>query len=217
MRVAVYARCSTAEQNVSLQLDDLREYVGARGFEIVAEYVDEGVSGAKEKRPALNRLLADAHRRRFDAVLAWKLDRVGRSLSHLIRLVETLESLGVDLVSLNDPGLDTTTPHGKLVFSIMGAVAEFERSLIRERTRAGVAAARRRGKRLGRPRAYVPVDRARSLIDGGLSVLAAAKELGLPRSTLADALARANGNRLSDGRCILPQVLQPQAVPTTHG
>ncbi len=202
MRVVVYARCSTAEQSVSLQLDDLREYAKARGFEIVAEYVDEGVSGAKEKRPALDRLLADAHRRRFDAVLAWKLDRVGRSLSHLIRLVETLDSLSVDLVSLNDPGLDTTTPHGRLVFSIMGAVAEFERSLIQERTKAGVAAARRRGKRLGRPRAYVPVERARSLIDRGLSVLAAAKELGVPRSTLADALARAKDeNRPSGGTC----------------
>ncbi len=108
---------------------------------------------SKAKRPELDRLLADAHRRAFDTGLVWKLDRLGRSLSHLIRLVETFGSLGVDLVSLGDPGMDTTSPHGKLLFTIMAGVAEFERDLIRERTRAGMAAAKRRGKRLGRPRA----------------------------------------------------------------
>ena len=143
MRLAIYARCSTAEQTVDHQLDGLREYEQARGFEVVDEYLDEGVSGAKAQRPALDRLLADAHRRRFDAVLIWKLDRLGRSLSHLIRLVDTFGSLGIDLVSLGDPGLDTTSPHGRLLFSVMGAVAEFERELIRERTRSGVAASRR--------------------------------------------------------------------------
>ena len=190
MRVAVYARCSTAEQSVALQLDELREYAGARGFEIVTEYVDEGVSGGKERRPALDRMLADAHRRRFDAVLAWKLDRVGRSLSHLIRLVETLESLGVDLVSLRDPGLDTTGPTGRLVFHVMGAVAEFERDLIRERTRAGVAAARRRGRRLGRPRVNVPVAQAQRLRGQGRSMAEVARDLGVSRSTLRRALAK---------------------------
>ncbi len=217
MRVALYARCSTAEQNVSLQLDHLHEYARARDFEIVAEYVDQGVSGAKERRPALDRMLAHAHRRQFDALLVWKLDRVARSLSHLVRLSEALEGLGVDLVSLNDPGFDTTSPHGRLIFQIMGAVAEFERSLTRERTKAGVAAARRRGNRLGRPRAYVPVERARSLIRGGRRVLAAAKELGVPRSILADALARAaDGNRLSDGLHISARRIGSQAVPATH-
>jgi DNA invertase Pin-like site-specific DNA recombinase len=210
MRVAIYARVSTTDQTVSLQLDELRAYAKARGFEIVAEYVDEGVSGTKEKRPALDRLLADAHRRRFDVVLAWKLDRLGRSLGHLIRLVESLGALNVDLVSLNDPGLDTTSPHGKLVFSIMGAVAEFERSLTAERTRAGVAAARRRGKRLGRPRAYVPVGEARSLIASGLSV-------GVPRSTLSDALARIpHENRRSNGRGIPPIGLVASSTPAPH-
>ncbi len=189
MRVAIYARCSTAEQTVSLQLDGVREYAALRGFEIVEEYVDEAVSGAKARRPALDRLLDDAHRRRFDAVLVWKLDRLGRSLSHLIRLVDTFGSLGIDLVSLNDPGLDTTAPSGRLIFHVMGAVAEFERDLIRERTRAGIASARRRGKRLGRPRSLVSLAKAQSLLAGGLSVSAAARELGISRTTLRRTLA----------------------------
>ncbi len=190
MRVALYARCSTSEQTVIPQLEGVREYAALRGFEVVEEYVDEAISGAKAKRPALDRLLEDAHRRRFDAVLVWKLDRLGRSLSHLIRLVETFGSLGVDLVSLNDPGLDTTAPSGRLIFHVMGAVAEFERDLIRERTRAGIASARRRGKRLGRPRVPVSMAKAESLLASGLSVSAAARELGIARATLRRALAK---------------------------
>ncbi len=203
-RAVIYARVSTADQSTDLQLHDLHEYTKARDFDVVAEYIDEAVSGARARRPGLDQLLADAHERRFDVVLTWKLDRLGRSLSHLIRLAETFEGLGIDLVSLKDPGLDTTTPHGKLIFSVMGAVAEFERSMIRERTRAGVAAARRRGKRLGRPRAYVPVAKAWSLISSGHSVSGAARELCVARSTLADALARAtHGNRPAKGSASL--------------
>ena len=172
-----------------MQLDALREYAGARSFEIVREYADQGISGAKARRPELDRLLADAHRCSFDAVLVWKLDRLGRSLSHLIRVVEQLGSLGVDLVSLGDPGLDTTSPHGRLIFAIMGAVAEFERDLIRERTRAGLAAAQRRGKRLGRPRVHVPLARAQLLLAQGLPVSAVARELGVSRTTLRRSLA----------------------------
>ena len=190
MRLAIYARCSTAEQTVDHQLDGLREYAQARQLQVVEEYLDHGVSGAKAQRPALDRLLADAHRRRFDAVLVWKLDRLGRSLSHLIRLVDTFGSLGIDLVSLGDPGLDTTSPHGRLLFSVMGAVAEFERDLIRERTRSGVAAARRRGKRLGRPRVHVPLAQAERLLASGRSVTTVAQELGVSRATLRRALAK---------------------------
>ena len=149
MRVALYARVSTSDQNLDVQLNELRAYAKHRGFSIACEYTDKGVSGAKAKRPALDQLLSDAHQRGFDAVLVWKLDRLGRSLSHLIRLVDTFSALGIDFVSLRDPGLDTTAPMGRLIFHVMGAVAEFERDLIRERTIAGVAAARRRGKRLG--------------------------------------------------------------------
>jgi DNA invertase Pin-like site-specific DNA recombinase len=184
VKAVAYLRVSTADQSISLQMDGIRDYARARGFNLVEEYVDEGVSGAKARRPALDRLLADAHRRKFDVVLVWKLDRLGRSLSHLIRLVETLASLGVDLVSLGDSGLDTTGPSGRLIFHVIGAVAEFERDLIRERTRAGVAAARRRGKRIGRPRTHVPVAQADLLIAAGQSVAEVARTLGLSRTTL---------------------------------
>ena len=190
MRAAIYARSSTADQSVDLQLDGLREYATTRRFKFVAEYIDEGVSGARTRRPELDRLLGDAHRRRFDAVLVWKLDRLGRSLSHLIHIVDRLGSLGVDLISLNDPGLDTTGPTGRLIFHVMGAVAEFERDLIRERTKAGIASARRRGKRLGRPRIPVALAKAQSLLASGLSVSAAARELGISRATLRRALAK---------------------------
>jgi DNA invertase Pin-like site-specific DNA recombinase len=190
MRAAIYARCSTTDQTVDLQLDGLREYAQARGFDIVDKYIDEGVSGARANRPALDRLLEAAHRRRFDAVLIWKLDRLGRSLSHLIRLVETFSGLGIDLISLSDPGLDTTSPQGKLLFSVMGAVAEFERDLIRERTRAGMASARRRGKLIGRPRVHVPVGQVQSLLAQGMSQSAAARRLGVSRATLQRVLKR---------------------------
>ncbi len=204
MKTAIYARCSTLEQTVNLQLDGLRDYAKARELEVVGEYLDEGISGAKVKRPALDRLMADAHRRAFDVVLVWKLDRLGRSLSHLIRLVETLGSLGVDLVSLGDPGLDTTGPSGRLLFHVMGAVAEFERNLIAERTKAGMAAAKRRGRRLGRRPAYVPVVKARALLAQGLSQRAVAERLGVSRATLQKALA---GNGLA---------IDPANTPTTH-
>ncbi len=189
-RIAIYVRCSTLDQSVDLQLDGLREYCQVRGFEIVDEYLDEGVSGAKAKRPALDELLEDAHRRKFDTVLVWKLDRLGRPLSHLIRVVDQLGSLGVDLVSLGDAGLDTTGASGRLIFHVMGAVAEFERDLIRERVRAGMQAAKKRGRRIGRPRASVPLAKAQALLDQGTSVSAAARELGVSRATLQRLLKR---------------------------
>ena len=190
MRAVIYARVSTLDQSVDLQLHALREYAEARGLEVVGEYLDEGVSGAKTKRPALDRMMTDAHRRAFDVVLVWKLDRLGRSLSHLLRIVDTLGTLSIDLVSLGDPGLDTTSPHGRLVFSIMGAVAEFERDLIKERTRAGMASARRRGSRIGRPRVYVPLAQASALLAQGLSQRETARRLGVAPATLRKALGR---------------------------
>jgi DNA invertase Pin-like site-specific DNA recombinase len=184
MRVALYARCSTAEQTVNLQLDGVREYAGSRGFQVVDEYIDEAVSGAKTKRPALDRLFEDAHRRRFDAVVVWKLDRLGRSLSHLIRVVDTLGSLGIDLVSLSDPGLDTTVPSGRLIFHVMGAVAEFERDLIRGRVRAGMQAAKKRGRRIGRPKRILSRTDVLALREQGLSNTEIARRLSVSRPTL---------------------------------
>ena len=151
-RAAIYARVSTANngQDPTLQTRELREFCEHRGWSVVGEYVDVGVSGSKEKRTELDRLLVDAHRRRFDVILVWKLDRFGRSLRHLVNLLAELESLGIDFVSLRD-NLDLTTPSGRLMFQIIGAMAEFERSLIQERVRAGMRNARAKGKRIGRP------------------------------------------------------------------
>lgn len=196
MRAAIYARTSTGSQDVGMQLDELREAARARGFE-VEEYVDQGESGAKASRPALDRLLADAKRRRFAVVLVWKLDRLGRSLADLLRIVSEFESAGVELVSLRDPGLDTTSAHGRLVFSIMGSVAEFERALIRERVCAGLARAKRAprpGKRRpGRPRAAVDVETARRALAAGEGLAACARRLGASRTTLRRALERTSG------------------------
>src|SRR5437016_8815013 len=180
MKAAIYARVSTIDQEPENQLQDLRQYVEARGW-TAAEYVDRGVTGAKDRRPALDRLLTDARRRRFDVVVCWRLDRLGRNLKHLITLLEDLQALGVAFVSLAE-GIDATTPGGKLQMHILGAIAEFERERIRERVLAGLQRARTQGKRLGRPRASVPVDRLQRL--DGLSVDVAAARLGVSRSTI---------------------------------
>jgi DNA invertase Pin-like site-specific DNA recombinase len=155
-RVAIYARVSTTNhgQDAGLQTRDLRQFAEARGWQLADEYVDSGVSGARDSRPELNRLMADAKRRRFDVVLVWKLDRFGRSLRHLVNALAEFESLGIAFVSLSD-NLDLSTPSGRLMFQIIGAMAEFERALIQERVRAGIRNARAKGKRLGRPSKHV--------------------------------------------------------------
>ncbi len=151
MKAAIYARVSTTvNQSVEMQLRDLRELAGRRGFDIVEEYCDEGISGSKDSRPGLNRLLADAEVGKFSVVLVWKLDRLGRSLIHLVRLMENFQRLGIELVSFSE-GLDFTTTTGKLLFQIICAFAEFERDCIRERVRAGMRNAKAKGKRIGRP------------------------------------------------------------------
>src|SRR5712691_8334361 len=154
-RVALYARVSTLNgQDPEMQLRELREYVVRRNWSVSAEYIDQGVSGSKESRPALNRLMADAHQGRFDAVLVWKIDRFGRSLKHLVVSLAELGGLGVAFISFRD-NLDLSTPSGRLMFQIIGAMAEFERALIQERVRAGLRNAQAKGKTLGRPRVVV--------------------------------------------------------------
>jgi DNA invertase Pin-like site-specific DNA recombinase len=148
--IAIYARTSTTDQHADAQLPRLRAYASARGTEAL-EFVDEGVSGARRSRPALDRLMTAARRREIAAIVCVKLDRIARSVGHLAALSEELQALGIDLVVL-DQALDTATPSGRLLFHMLGAIAEFERDLIRERTRDGLAAARRRGARIGRPR-----------------------------------------------------------------
>lgn len=133
-----------------MQTRELREYAERRGWAVTSEYVDIGISGTKEKRPELDRLMSDAHRRRFDAVLVWKFDRFARSVSHLLRALESFKAQGIEFISFSEQ-LDTSTPAGKLVFTVLGAVAELERSLIVERVRAGMRNARAKGKQIGRP------------------------------------------------------------------
>ena len=183
-RVAIYARVSTLHgQNPEMQLSELREYAGHRGWTIVGEYVDQGVSGSKESRPELNRLTTDAHWRKFDAVLVWKIDRFGRSLKHLVNALEDLAAYGVAFVSLRD-NLDLSTPSGRLMFQIIGAMAEFERSLIQERVRAGLRNARAKGKRLGRPRSDVDPSRIAALRASGAPWRAISREMGVGVATL---------------------------------
>ena len=190
MRAAIYARVSTVDQEPENQLAELRRYVEARGWS-GAEYVDRGVSGAKDRRPALDSLLADAKRRRFDVLVCWRLDRLGRNLKHLITLLDDLQALGVAFVSLAE-GIDATTPAGKLQMHILGAIAEFERGRIVERVRAGLQRARTQGVRLGRPRRRI--DPARLATVAGLPDREAARRLGIPRSTLQRALAQKPAN-----------------------
>lgn len=151
-RVALYARVSTQDQSVENQLVALRDWARARGHEVVGEYTDEGISGAKgrDKRPALDALMKDATRGKFDMLAATALDRLGRNLRHLVGLFAELDALRVD-VFVQNMALDTSTPVGRLTFNVMGAFAEFERELTRERTRLALDRARRNGKRLGRP------------------------------------------------------------------
>lgn len=169
-RVAIYARVSTLNhgQDVGMQTRELKEYCDRRGWQISAEYVDIGISGSKEKRPQLDKLMADAHQRRFDAVIVWKFDRFARSVSHLLRALENFQALGIHFVSLSE-SLDTSTPAGKMVFTVLGAVAELERSLIVERVKAGLRNARAKGKRLGRPRCVVDASRIAQLRAQGRS------------------------------------------------
>src|ERR1700728_1300739 len=187
-RVALYARVSTLNnQDPEMQLSELREYAGRRGWQIVEEYTDQGVSGSKESRPALNGLMSDACRRRFDAILVWKIDRFGRSLKHLVNSLAELAALGVAFISLRD-NLDLSTPSGRLMFQIIGAMAEFERALIQERVRAGLRNARAKGKRLGRPRVQVDVSRIAFLRAQGRTWAEIVAELGIGKGTAQRAL-----------------------------
>jgi DNA invertase Pin-like site-specific DNA recombinase len=185
MKAAIYARVSTANngQDPAMQTRELREYCERRGWTVAGEYVDIGISGTKEKRPELDRLLGEAHRRRFDAVVVWRFDRFARSVSHLLRALETFKSLGIEFVSLSEQ-VDTSTPTGKMVFTVLGAVAELERSLIVERVRAGLRNAKAKGKPPGRPRVAVDVARIAALRLQGLSWMKIGEQLGLGEGTV---------------------------------
>ena len=185
MFAAVYSRVSTVGhgQDPAMQTRELTDYCHRRGWEIYGSYVDNGVSGKKDSRPALNRLMRDAHARRFDVICCWRFDRFSRSVSHLCRALETFNSLDIQFVSLCEQ-VDTNTPTGKLVFTILGAVAEGERNLIAERVRSGLRNARAKGKRLGRPRKHVDVSQINSLRASGHSWRSIAGMMGLSVGTV---------------------------------
>ena len=178
-RAALYARVSPLDQEPENQLAELRRYVAARDW-VAIEYVDQGVSGAKDRRPALDRLVADARRRQVDTVVVWRLDRLGRSLKHLVTLLDEFHAVGVGFVSLGE-GIDLHTPAGRLQLHILAALAEFERARIAERVAAGLARARQNGTRLGRPEKVVPESVLGSV--RGLSVREAARRLGVSPAT----------------------------------
>lgn len=184
-RVALYARVSTSNhgQDVGLQLDELRQVAQQRGW-AAFEFVDDGVSGAQESRPALDRMMADARAGTLDLVVVWKLDRLGRSLGHLIQLLDELQHIGVGFISLRDSGIDTTSATGRLMLHILGAFASYERELIRERVVAGVRRAQASGTHCGRPVVDIDLRPAVSMLDAGYGLKAISKSIGVSRATL---------------------------------
>jgi len=159
-------RVSTDQQSPEMQLGELREYCRRRHWEVADEFIDRAVSGARESRPALNKLWTEARRRRFDAVVVYRYDRFARSLRQLVSALDEFRSLGIDFVSLHE-GVDTSTPNGRLIFGIFATIAEFERELIRDRVRSGMMVARSRGKQIGRPRAELNTSYIRLLLAQG--------------------------------------------------
>jgi len=179
-RLVVYARVSTSDQTCQNQLNELRQYAATRGWTIAQEFIDNGVSGAKESRPDFDALMKDARRRRFDTLLVWSLDRVGRSLKHLVIVLDELQHAGVTLISLRD-GLDQSTAAGRFQTAVIAALAEFERSRLRERTIAGLQRARAQGKRLGGRPIELPPQVLASVAH--LSVRKAARQLRVSVNT----------------------------------
>ena len=179
-RAAIYVRVSTAEQETDLQKHELREYTENRGWSFVV-YRDRGQSGAKNDRPALTTMMNDLRRRKIDVIVVWALDRLARSLKQLLSIAEECRSVGVDLVSLKQ-NVDTTLPAGRLTFQVLGAVAEFEREMLRERVKKGMAQARRSGKHVGRPARRklhaTEVERMKLLRSQGMSVRKLATDFG---------------------------------------
>ena len=192
MRVALYARVSTKQhgQDVETQLQALRAWAKQRKWQVAGEYADRGWSGAKERRPELDRLMADSKRKQFDAVAVWKFDRFARSVKHLVTALDDFRSWGVEFVSLSE-SIDTSTPMGKAMFTILGAIAELERALIRERVQLGVDRAKRDGRRLGRPRKKVDEEEiARQVRSAKQSIKAIARTWGVARSTVREIAGR---------------------------
>jgi DNA invertase Pin-like site-specific DNA recombinase len=176
-----------------MQLVELREYIARRGWQVVGEFVDEGICGARERRPELDRLWADCRKRKVDAVVVYRYDRFARSLRQLVNALEEFRALGIDFVSLHE-GVDTSTPNGRLVFGIFASIAEFERELIRSRVRSGLAAAKARGKRLGRPRTGVDAAQVARLRASGASWREISEQMGIGVGTACRAFQQRSKN-----------------------
>jgi len=185
--VAIYVRCSTHHQDIDLQQEQLTDFAQRRGWRIHHVYADHGVSGGKDSRPALDQLMADARRQAFDVVAVWRFDRFGRSTAHLVNALNEFNELGIDFVSLNE-AVDTSTASGRVLFSVIAAMAEFERALIQERVKAGVARAQASGVRFGRPHKGFDVARAIEMRKDGASYREIAKTMGVSHVTVYKAL-----------------------------
>lgn len=191
LRVGAYIRVSRADQRPALQADAITEMVERRDWKLVEIFSDLGFSGARDRRPGLDRLLASARRREIDVIVVWKTDRMARSLRNLINMLADFEALGVKFVSITEP-FDTSVPTGALMVSLIGAFAAFERSLLIERTRAGMNAARLRGAKIGRPRVAFDLDDARSRLATGEPLAVVARSLGIGATTLRRAMRPAS-------------------------
>jgi len=211
MRIGNYARVSTKDQSCELQVRDLRAYCAARGFDLVREYVDVGQSGAKDSRPALNKLMDDARKRQFDAVVCWRFDRFARSTKHLLSALEEFRSLGIQFISYQE-NIDTSSALGQALFTIVSAVAQLERDLIRERVTARIRNARANGKKLGRPMRAVDPDRILEMRADGQTLEQIAENLGIGygtvrarlQNTLAEIMQKKSRSQSETGLLVKP-------------
>jgi DNA invertase Pin-like site-specific DNA recombinase len=193
-RVGIYARVSTDQQSTDMQLRDLRTFCLQRGFEVWKEYPDQGISGSKDHRPALNELMEDARKRKFDTVLVWRFDRFARSTKHLITALEEFRHLGIDFISYQE-NIDTSSPLGKAIFTIVSAIAELERNIIVDRVKAGIRRAKESGKTLGRPRLDLNIRELSKMKNEGLSLRQIADRVNVSAATVCNCLKNPQENR----------------------
>ena len=192
-RVAIYVRVSTKEQSVEMQLNDLERYSKERGLNVFKVYQDDGISGTKDNRPGLSQLMNDTRKRKFDVVLVWRFDRFARSTKHLVDALYEFRNLGIDFISYQE-NIDTSSPLGEAIFTIISAMSKLERDIIAERVKGGLRKAKASGKRLGRPESEVDVNKVIEYKEQGKSIREIAKEMGIHRSKVERTL------KLSDSK-----------------
>ena len=188
-KAAIYCRVSTTDQKTDMQLQDLMRFAKDRSVSTYKEYIDNGISGSIRKRPALDQLMEDASKKKFDVVLVWRFDRFARSSRHLVEALHTFKHLGIDFISYNE-NIDTGSPLGEAMFTIISAMAQLERDIIRERVKAGLRTARNKGTRLGRPRALVDIDKIIKMQNNGDTVRYIASRMDISTATVSRLLNR---------------------------